>query len=85
MFSWITAILVTLSYIVIDALYASYTIHIQKGNAKTAASVGASMYALMAYGIMTFTAQPIYVIFVFIGSWIGTYTTVQFYNHKKYD
>jgi len=80
MFSWGIALLVTLSYVIIDALYALYTIHIQRGNAKMAASVGAGMYALMAYGIMTFTTQPIYIIFVALGSWIGTYALVRWQN-----
>jgi len=81
-FSWCTAFLVTMAYIVVDALYALYTIHIQKGNAVKAASVGAGMYALMAYGVITFTSQPIYVIFVALGSWIGTYVIVKWYNKK---
>lgn len=81
MFSWVTALLVTLAYIVIDALYALYTIHIQKGNAITASNVGAGMYALMAFGTVTYTTAPVYVIFVAIGSWLGTYFVVKW--HKK--
>ena len=75
-----TALFVTFAYIIIDALYALYTIYIQQKSPIKAATVGAAMYALMAFGILTFTSQPIYIIFVAIGSWIGTYFTVKYFN-----
>jgi hypothetical protein len=76
-FSWIKALLITLAYIVIDAQYAAYTIMIQRKKAYSAAFVGASMYSLMAFGIITFTSDVRYVPFVAIGSWLGTVYAVK--------
>lgn len=76
-FSWLIAIAVFFAYIVIDFLYAAYTIYIQRKKAATAAWAGALMYSLMAFGIMEYTHNPLYIIFVAAGSWIGTYYSVK--------
>lgn len=76
-FNWVTAIAVFFAYIIIDFLYASYTIYIQRKLAGRAASAGALMYSLMAFGIMEYTHNPLYIIFVAAGSWLGTYWSVK--------
>lgn len=76
-FSILKAFMITVAYILIDAQYATYTMLIQKQRAFAAALVASLMYALMAYGIIAYTSEPIYVIFVSIGSFIGTYLAIR--------
>lgn len=76
-FSWFIAVAIFFAYVIIDFLYAAYTIYIQRKRAATAAWAGAMMYSLMAFGITEFTHNPLYIIFVAAGSWIGTYWSVK--------
>ena len=75
------ALLVFVAYVILDYLYAKYTIYIQNRQAFRAGLSGAMMYSLMAWGIIIYTNHPIYIIFVALGSFCGTYFAVK--SQKK--
>lgn len=77
---WI-ALFVTILYMVIDTLYAIYTISVTKRKAKTAAITAALMYGLLACGVFAYIQNPWYIVFTAIGSYIGTYLTVKFHHY----
>jgi len=58
-------------------MYAYYTIAVMKKKPLTAASIGASMHFLIAFGVLNYVQNYLYVIPLALGSWIGTYLVVQ--------
>ena len=77
-FSWTTAIMVFVAYIVIDILYALYVVYVGKRNAFGAAIASALLYSLGAYGVVTFSKNILYVIPLAAGAFLGTYFTIKF-------
>lgn len=73
-----TGILIFISYIVVDGLYAYYTIAVQKYKAVKAATTGSLMYVLLAYGVISYTHNILYLIPLAIGSWVGTYAVIKY-------
>jgi hypothetical protein len=71
------AIAVFVAYLLIDAMYAYYTLAITRRQPVAAATVGSLMYVLIAFGILNFVENYLYVIPMVIGSWIGTYVVVK--------
>jgi drug/metabolite transporter (DMT)-like permease len=82
-FSWWTAVLLLLMYVVVDVMYAMYMIAVTKLQPAKAASIGAVMYVLLAAGIINFSHNPLYLIPIGIGSWLGTFIAVWREKHKK--
>ena len=81
-FSFLTAISVFFAYILIDTLYAYYTIVVTKQRPLAAANAASLMYFLLAFGVLNYVQNYLYVIPLALGSWIGTYMTVR-YDLKK--
>ena len=81
--NWLIAILVFASYIIIDGLYAKYTLEVVSLRPMRSASIGAFMHLLLAFGVINYTSNWLYVIPVVIGSWIGTYFVVRREKGKK--
>lgn len=71
------AVGVLILYVILDALYASYTLHVTKLNPTKAANTAASMYFLSALGVVSYVSNPLYLIPLAIGSWLGTYVIVK--------
>jgi hypothetical protein len=71
------AVGVMVLYIILDALYASYTLHVTKLNPVKAANTAASMYFLSALGVVSYVNNPLYLIPLAVGSWLGTYVIVK--------
>lgn len=84
-FSIWKALLIVFFYIVIDWLYAVYTIYIVDKKTIKACNAGSLIYAINAFGVMVYISSPIYVIFVTIGAWIGTYLGMKIHADKKID
>lgn len=82
-FSWTTSILVLFLYIIVDALYVLYTKYIQQNKALASATTGSAMYGLFGFGTMAIVENPWNILFIIIGSWLGTYFMVKFYKDKK--
>ncbi len=77
------ATLVFAAYLVIDALYAQYTYAVVKKKPMQAANVGFIMHFLLAFGVINYVGNFLYVVPLALGSWLGTYLVVR--NEKGKD
>lgn len=75
-FSWTTAALILLVYIVVDMLYAYYIILVEKREPVRAACVSAVLYSLLAFGVVSYSKNILYLFPLATGAWIGTFLTV---------
>lgn len=82
-FSMITAIFVFVAYVVVDMLYAYYTLAVNRLEPGRAATTGSLMYFLLAVGVLNYTNNPLYLFPLVLGSWLGTYVTVEIERRKK--
>lgn len=76
-FDFKVAVVVFVAYLLVDAMYAYYTLAVTKNKPIVAASVGASMHFLIAFGVLNYVQNYLYVLPLAIGSWIGTYLVVR--------
>ena len=83
MFSWTLAIITFLIYFLLDAVYVYYTIQIGKLNSFRAAVAAVFIYGLAASGVLIYTTNPLYVIFILFGAFFGTLAVVEFEKRKK--
>lgn len=58
-------------------MYAYYTLEVTKRKPFSAATTGALMHFLLAFGVISYTDNALYVIPLAIGSWIGTFIIVK--------
>lgn len=63
--SVVVAFLVFVSYIVLDVLFARYTLAVNRLEAVRAATTGSTMYFLLAFGAFNYVNNPLYVVPVF--------------------
>jgi hypothetical protein len=82
-FNPLIAILILGAYIVIDALYAKYTLDIANYNEYRAATVGSIIHFCIAFGVINYTENWLYIFPLAIGSWIGTFLMVKRERLKK--
>jgi uncharacterized MnhB-related membrane protein len=75
-FSWSTAFLILIVYIVVDMLYAYYIIQVEQRNPLRAALVSSVLYSLLAYGVVSYSRNILYLFPLATGAFIGTYLTV---------
>lgn len=80
-FSWQTlnpwlALLVFAAYVLIDGMYAYYTIAVTKRRPVASATVGSLMHFLIAFGVLNYVQNYLYLIPLALGSWVGTYVIV---------
>jgi uncharacterized MnhB-related membrane protein len=75
-FSWSTAFLILIVYIVVDMLYAYYIIQVEQRNPLRAALVSSVLYSLLAYGVVSYSRNLLYLFPLATGAFIGTYLTV---------
>lgn len=81
-FNFLLAALIFAAYIVIDALYAYYTLAVTKRNAFSSANSGLILHFLLAFGVINYVQNFLYIIPLALGSWVGTYFMVK-YEYKK--
>ena len=79
-FSLLTAGIVFVAYVIVDALYAYYTLAVAEKQPLRAATIGTLIHFLLAVGILSFIQNFLYLIPLILGSWIGTYLAV---THAK--
>jgi heme A synthase len=77
-----TALFLFFLYIVIDMLYARYTLEVTALRPVRAANVATFIYLFLAVGVLNYTANPLYVGPMVLGSWVGTYVTVEWERRK---
>ena len=82
-FSWTIALAVLLAYVVLDILFALYTLAVSQLEPMRAANSGSLMYFLLGFTVFSYTRNPLYIPGVAIGSWIGTYLVVEYKRRKK--
>jgi len=75
-FSWSTAFLILVVYIIVDMLYAYYIIQVEQRNPLKAAIVSSVLYSLLAYGVVSYSKNILYLFPLATGAFIGTYLTV---------
>jgi hypothetical protein len=76
-FNFGTATIIFVAYVLVDALYAYYTLQVTKRNPYSAATSGALMYFLLAIGVLNYVHNYLYLIPLALGSWIGTFIIVK--------
>ena len=76
-FSPVTAALVFATYVVIDVLYAAYIIAVGDRRAVRAAALSSVIYSLLAFGVVTYSENPAYVVPLAAGAFLGTFITVR--------
>lgn len=76
-FSLTTAAVIFGTYVLVDVLYALYVIAVGRRQALASAAISAALYSLMAYGVITYSKNPIYLIPLAAGAFVGTYFTVK--------
>jgi hypothetical protein len=81
-FSWATAALVFVVYVVFDILYALYVIFVGQKRAIAASCTGALLYSLGAVGVMSYTHNLLYLIPLSLGAFVGTYIAVTYMGDK---
>jgi hypothetical protein len=73
----VTAAIVFAVYIILDGMYAYYTVAVSDKKAFRAATTGAAMHFLLAIGVLSYVQNYLYIIPLALGSWIGTYFVVK--------
>ena len=58
-------------------MYAKYTLDVANYNAYKAATTGSIIHLFLAFGVLSYTQNWLYIIPLAIGSWIGTYIAVK--------
>lgn len=74
--NWLITLLVFVSYVVIDGLYAKYTLEVVSLKPFRSATIGSLMHFLLAFGVINYTENWLYIFPVVIGSWLGTYLVI---------
>lgn len=76
-FNFLIAFTILITYILVDGMYAHYTISIVNKKPAASATTGALMHFLIAFGILNYVHNYLYIIPIAIGSWVGTYYVVR--------
>lgn len=71
------AIMVFVVYLITDALYAKYTLDVANYNPIRAANTGALIHFFLAFGVISYTQNWLYIFPLALGSWFGTYLLVK--------
>jgi hypothetical protein len=82
-FSWYTAALVFIVYVVFDVLYALYVIFVGQKRAFAASITGSMLYSLGAVGVMSYTHNALYLIPLSLGAFVGTYIAVKYMGESR--
>jgi uncharacterized membrane protein YhaH (DUF805 family) len=76
------AVGVTLSTAMTDAVYVLFTSAVLARRRIAAASWSSIWYLLSAFAVISYTGNPIYVLFAALGSWIGAFGAVTWVNRR---
>lgn len=82
-FSWATAATIFGTYVIIDVLYAWYVLCVGARRAATAACLTAVIYSLLAYGVVSYSKNILYLAPLASGAFVGTYLVVRFHPDGK--
>ena len=76
------ALLIFVAYIVVDGMYAYYTLQVTKRKPYSAATVGALMHFILALGVLSYVQNYLYLVPLALGSWVGTFIIVKKEQNK---
>lgn len=76
-FDFKVAGIVFVAYLLVDAMFAYYTLAVTKNRPVAAANVGSMMYFFIAIGVLNYVQNYLYLIPLVLGSWVGTYVIVK--------
>lgn len=79
-FSAVTAAVIFITYVAVDILYALYIICVERRQAWRSAAISAVLYSLLAFGVITYSKNPIYLIPLASGAFVGTFVTVRYHR-----
>lgn len=82
-FSWLTAAFIFLTYVVIDMLYAYYIMCVEERRAVAAAATTSLIYSLLAYGVVSYSQNILYLIPLASGAFFGTLIMVTIKKRKE--
>lgn len=71
------------AYFIIDAFYALYTRAVNGERAVRAANIGAVMHFLLAFGVVSYNNNWLYIFPLAAGSWLGTWYVVRRESRKN--
>ena len=77
----LTALTVFCTYVAIDMLYAWYILCVSARRPWASACLGAGIYTLAAFGVLSYSKNPIYILPLACGSFLGTYLTVRLHTY----
>lgn len=75
---------VLIGYIIVDILYAYYTLAVNNYKPIQASFTSIALHIILIGGVVTYIENILYVIPMLIGSFIGTYIVVS-YHKKKHE
>ncbi len=85
-FSWVTAVLIFMTYVLIDMLYAYYIMCVEERRPFRAAATTSVIYSLLAYGVVSYSQNILYLIPLASGAFFGTFIMVAYKKRKeRYD
>lgn len=82
-FSWATAVLIFFTYVVIDILYAYYIMCVEERRPLRAAATTSLIYSLLAYGVVSYSQNILYLLPLASGAFFGTFIMVAYKKRKE--
>jgi len=79
----LVAIAVLAATTVTDAVYVFFTAAVASRHRVRAANWSAVWYLLAAFSVISYTGNPVYVVFAAVGSWVGAYSSVTWLNRRQ--
>jgi hypothetical protein len=76
-FDWSTAALIFATYFVIDMLYAWYIMCVHEKKAILAALLTAIIYSLLAFGVVSYSKNILYLVPLASGAFAGTFFMIK--------
>jgi hypothetical protein len=78
-----TAVLIFFGYALVDGLYAYYTFKVVERDEYRAAFSGAFMHFILAFGVLSYVQNYLYVVPLALGSFLGTFILVRREKNKR--
>ncbi len=82
-FNLLIALAVFCATIVTDAVFVMFTAAVASRHRFRAANWSALWYLLAAVSVISYTSNPIYVVFAAVGSWVGAYMSMTWLNRGE--
>ncbi|HZC57806.1 MAG TPA: hypothetical protein VE396_17440 [Xanthobacteraceae bacterium] len=82
-FNALVALAVFGATIVTDAVFVMFTAAVASRHRFRAANWSAVWYLLAAVSVISYTSNPIYVVFAAVGSWVGAYMSMTWLNRGE--